>query len=116
MLMQDMRAFRLRHSGHDGILHAHESFIKGNTMRPNLKAPELALDAGQVVTLDDARGLRIVARLGTVWVTEEGDSDDHIVGPGDAFIVAHRGRTVIQALKPAWISIGEGVTAANDAH
>jgi hypothetical protein len=83
-------------------------------MRPNLAAPVVALQTGEVLTLDDVQGLRILARLGTVWVTEEGDRDDHIVGPGDALVVAHAGRTVIQALKPAWISIGQGAAAAND--
>jgi hypothetical protein len=29
-------------------------------------------------------------------------------------IVAHPGRTLVQAIKPAWISIGESVRAAND--
>jgi hypothetical protein len=82
----------------------------------DLAAPVVALQTGEVLTLDDAQGLRILARLGTVWVTEEGDTLDHIVGPGDARVVAHAGRTVIQALNPAWISIGERVTAANDSH
>ncbi len=50
-----------------------------------------------------------------MWVTEEGDAKDHIVRPGDTLIVAHPGRTVVQALQPSWISIGEGVVAANDA-
>ena len=83
-------------------------------MKLHLKAPHLALEAGQVLTLDDAEGMRILAHSGTVWVTEEGDAKDHIVEPGDALIVAHPGRTLVQALKPAWISIGEGVRAAND--
>ena len=83
-------------------------------MELTIKSPNLALDAGEVFTVDDAQGLRIVARRGTVWVTEEGDVEDHIVGPGDALIVAHPGRTVVQALQPAWISLGEGAGAAND--
>ena len=65
----------------------------------------LQLATGQVLSLDDARGARIRARIGTVWVTEEGDIDDHIVGPGDARVIAHEGRTVVQALAPSWISI-----------
>ena len=83
-------------------------------MELNVKTPVLALEEGQLLTLDDAEGLRILARSGTVWVTEEGDRKDHIVGPGDTLIVAHPGRTIVQALQPAWISIGEGVRAAND--
>ena len=83
-------------------------------MNVNLQAPLIALEAGEVFTVDDAEGLRILARSGTVWVTEEGDRADHIVGPGDTLIVAHPGRTVVQALQPAWISLGEGSRAAND--
>jgi hypothetical protein len=83
-------------------------------MQLTLKAPVVALAAGQVLTLDDAAGTRILARSGMVWITEEGDSRDHIIDAGDTLIVAHPGRTVVQALKAAWISIGEGVVAAND--
>ena len=84
-------------------------------MQLNVIAPQLALDRGQVLTLDDAAGTRIQARIGTVWVTEEGSVKDHILGPGEAITVAHDGRTVVQAMRPAWIAIGEGGAAANDA-
>lgn len=83
-------------------------------MQVNMKSPSLALESGQVVTLDDAKGVRISSRTGTLWVTEEGSTKDHIVGPGDSLILAHRGRTVVQALQAAWISIGDGTAAAND--
>jgi hypothetical protein len=83
-------------------------------MQLKVKAPVLALAAGQILTLDDAKGLSIFARSGTVWVTEEGNPDDHIVGPGDTLTVAHPGRTLVQAIDPAWISLAEGACAAND--
>ena len=82
-------------------------------MQFNVKSPELALAAGQVLSLDDAQGSRIRAITGTVWITQEGSRKDHIVGPGDTLVVARNGRTVVQALQCAWISIGG---AANDAH
>ena len=65
----------------------------------------IQLATGQVVSFDDACGIRIRAQFGTVWVTEEGDVHDHIVGPGDARVIAHDGRTVVQALAPSSISI-----------
>jgi uncharacterized protein (AIM24 family) len=74
-------------------------------MQMNLKSPSLTLQSGQVVTLDDAKGVRISSRTGTVWVTEEGSTKDHIVGPGDSLTLAHGGRAVVQALQTAWISI-----------
>ena len=83
-------------------------------MQLSLKQPTFQLAPGEVVTLDDAQGTRIVARVGTVWVTEEGDARDHVIGPGDALVVARPGRTLVQALKPSWISIAEGASAAND--
>jgi DUF2917 family protein len=87
------------------ILHASRASSKETTMNIALKKPVLALEAGQILTLDDAVGLSILARSGTVWVTEEGSPNDHIVGPGDTLIVAHPGRTLVQALHPAWISL-----------
>jgi hypothetical protein len=83
-------------------------------MQLQLQKPVIALEPGQVVTLDDAQGTRIVARIGTVWVTEEGNLRDHVVGPGETLVVARPGRTLVQALKPAWISLADGPFAAND--
>jgi len=83
-------------------------------MQLQLMKPMIALEAGEVVSLDDAQGTRILARSGTVWVTEEGEGRDHIVGPGDALIVARPGRTVVQALRSAWISLTQSLVAAND--
>jgi hypothetical protein len=74
-------------------------------MTLNLNAPVLALEPGQVVTLDDAAGTRISARSGTVWVTEEGNTEDHIVTPGQSLVVARGGRTLVQALQPACIAL-----------
>lgn len=83
-------------------------------MELNLAAPLLALAAGEVVTLDDACGIRIHARMGSVWVTEESNLRDHVVGPGETHVVSRDGRTLIQALQPAWVALGEP-KAANDA-
>ena len=83
-------------------------------MQLQLARPVIALEAGEVVSLDDAQGTRILARTGTVWVTEEGETRDHVVDAGDALIVARPGRTVLQALEPAWISLAAGPGAAND--
>jgi hypothetical protein len=81
-------------------------------MTTKTESPLVVLQAGEVISLDDARGVRIGTRIGTVRVTEEGDIDDHIVGPGDARVIAHDGRTVVQALAPSWIAID--ARAAND--
>ena len=83
-------------------------------MNLNVRSPELALDIGQVLTLQDAAGLSIRARSGAVWVTEEGSPHDYILSPGQTLIVHRDGRTVVQALKASWIALAEGPAAAND--
>lgn len=70
-----------------------------------LEAPVLSLGAGQLVTLDDACGTRISSRSGTVWITEEGEPRDFVVGPGDAFLVTRPGRTLVQAMDAALVSL-----------
>jgi Protein of unknown function (DUF2917) len=87
------------------ILHASGSYIKAPAMELHINAPVLALEPGQVVSLDNAAGRRISAKEGLLWITEEGSRKDHIVGQGDAHIVRHAGRTVVQALRTAWVAI-----------
>jgi hypothetical protein len=106
-----MRRSRLSGAAGRGILHARESSIKDPVMELSSQAPVLALAAGEVVTLDDARGVRIHARAGSVWVTEEANSRDHILGPGEILVVARDGRTVIQALQASWIALRESAPA-----
>jgi hypothetical protein len=81
-------------------------------MELRVNAPVLELETGQVMTLLDAEGARIVPREGSVWVTQEGDRADHIVAVGEAMVVLRPGRTVVQALRPARVEI---VEAAGDA-
>lgn len=71
----------------------------------NLSHPTLALDAGEVVSLDDVVGTRISARLGTLWVTCEDSRKDVILAPGESWVVSRSGRTVVQALQSAFVSL-----------
>ena len=74
-------------------------------MQLEIEAPLLTLQPGQVVALQDAAGTRIVAQRGTVWVTEEGDFSDHIVGPGESLVLRRGGRALVQAMRCARIQL-----------
>jgi len=65
----------------------------------------LELKPGQVVTLDDAEGTSVRTRCGAIWMTEEGESKDFVLGAGERRVIRNRGRTLIQAMKTSWISI-----------
>ncbi len=43
-------------------------------------------------------GLQILGQRGLLLVTQEGDAQDHVVGPGDRFRTRGRGRVVVWAL------------------
>jgi len=70
-----------------------------------IESPVLALEPGQVVTLDDAAGVRIRSKEGIVWVTYEDSLRDLIVGPGETLVIARNGRTVVQALQPTHVAL-----------
>jgi hypothetical protein len=70
-----------------------------------IERPVIALEPGQVVTLDDAVGVRIRSNEGVVWVTYENSMKDLIVGPGQTLTVTHNGRTVVQALQPTHVAL-----------
>ena len=74
-------------------------------MTLNLDHPTLALDTGQVVSLDDLAGTRISALLGSLWVTYEDSRKDLILAPGESMVIAQDGRTVVQALEPAVVTL-----------
>ena len=74
-------------------------------MELDMQAPVLSMEAGQVLSLHDAAGTRILARTGIVWVTYEDSRSDLILQPGEAIVVAKGGRTVLQALQPACVAL-----------
>lgn len=55
--------------------------------------------------------LRLTCDEGALWLTREGDPVDHMLSPGEALLVDGPGRVVVQALRPARMSLkGLGVS------
>lgn len=50
------------------------------------------------------RGLSVGCLAGTLVVTQEGDPQDHVLGPGEAFRAAPRGLVVAWALSPGTVA------------
>jgi hypothetical protein len=76
-------------------------------MNLQLATPNISLEAGEVVALDDAMGMCIQPRFGPLWITEENVAEDFVVGAGETFRVKHPGRTLVQAMKATWVTIKE---------
>jgi hypothetical protein len=62
---------------------------------------ELLLNKQELLNLGGKmNGIRIVCREGRCWITQSGDSRDHILGAGDRFMVKASGQLIITATEP----------------
>lgn len=56
---------------------------------------------GELLRLNDGVGLTVAVEQGLVWITQEDDPDDVMLGPGGRFTVDRPGLTLVQALQPS---------------
>ena len=80
----------------------------------------IELDAREAVTLNDVRGSTLRVTRGTLWLTQENDSNDVILRTGDNWVVERQGATVLEAQDDVVLCVvGRHVeptqAAANDA-
>ena len=73
----------------------HEYVVQGN----------LELVRGNLVRIDDGRGMLVRVTGGSVWVTEEGDARDRFVCAGSHFRVMSSGVTLVQAISRSTIAL-----------
>ena len=52
-------------------------------------------------------GLVVRVRSGSIWLTREGDPEDHLLGVGQVLESGRRGRLAVLALTPARLEIAE---------
>ncbi|MGH7370523.1 MAG: DUF2917 domain-containing protein [Candidatus Methylomirabilales bacterium] len=53
----------------------------------------------------DNRGTAIFCLEGIAWVTQEGDLQDHMLRPGEEFVISRAGLVVVQGIPDAEIQI-----------
>jgi hypothetical protein len=71
----------------------------------------LSLARDGLLALRDAQGTQILCHEGVIWVTQEGDIRDIIIGPGDALTVRAPGLTVVTAVQPSTLTLVERTQA-----
>ena len=57
----------------------------------------LELGRYAALPLAQARGARVRSLRGTLWITQEGDREDHLVRAGESFTVERNGVTLVSA-------------------
>jgi hypothetical protein len=71
----------------------------------------LDLANDEVAHLENARGTRLAAIEGHAWITLEGEHVDHVLAPGEAWVVDTDGTVTVSAIRGA-ASLAVNVPAA----
>lgn len=66
---------------------------------------EIKLERRQLIKIHNGEGVVVIGRAGSVWITQEGDSRDVIVNPGEMFVIDHPGQTIVEAAESSLVSI-----------
>ena len=70
-----------------------------------------ALPRGSLLLIEHGRGVQIELWDGELWITQHGDSRDHVVGPGAKFRLEREGIVLAHALKGAQLTLTAPVPA-----
>lgn len=66
----------------------------------------LSLSKGSLLRLEGIdQGAEVRCFSGALWVTQEGDFEDHFLDPGEKFVINREGLIVVQALEDARVGI-----------
>ena len=70
-----------------------------------------ALPRGSLLLIEHGRGVQIELWDGELWITQEHDSRDHVVGPGAKFRLEREGIVLAHALRGARVTLTAPVPA-----
>jgi len=76
-------------------------------MNIELQASNIVLARDGMIAIRAARGVRISCLKGALWITQDNYVQDFIVGPGQTHIIDYSGLTLVTALEPTTLSVGE---------
>ena len=69
-----------------------------STFKPQALERGLSLQRNAFMHLRDPQGWRIECLSGCAWITQEGDPQDTLLGPGQSHVARHPARLLLQAL------------------
>ena len=65
----------------------------------------IGLNRGELVRVDDGRGIEVSVVYGSVWLTQHADADDVCIGAGESFRIDRGGPTLVSAIKPSLVAL-----------
>jgi hypothetical protein len=83
--------------------------MQGKTMTLPLidptRHPVNALPKGQLLAFGGHRGTRIESRRGTIWITQDGATEDVVLDAGQWHVLERDAPVLVQALDPACVAV-----------
>ena len=75
---------------------------------------EMLLKQRELIDLGEAlQGVKIVCQHGQCWITQSGDSRDHIMSSGGSFTIRGKGQVIVTATESCRIMLVESNKEAN---
>lgn len=66
---------------------------------------------GSFALIEDGRGMRVELWDGALWITQEGDTRDHFLQPGESFLLEREGVVIVSALRASQVTLTAPVPA-----
>lgn len=72
-------------------------------MKSDLERPGMILFRHQTLEIRNGQGFRITCNRGGLWITQESDSRDILLGQGGSFVIDHPGLTLVYAFADTYV-------------
>lgn len=82
-------------------------------MNTELRQPLTHLPAGSMLHLCDGRGRAVMVFEGQVWITQDNDPRDFVLGAGESFSIDREGLTLVEALHDSKLLLLDAGPAAD---
>jgi hypothetical protein len=74
-------------------------------MKASISTARLVLARGETLNLDGAEGARIINHRGSVWITQNGDLRDIVLGDGESFELDRPTPAIVQAFECSSVTV-----------
>jgi hypothetical protein len=86
--------------------------MEGVNMNIKFDRAGVKLEADRFIKLQEPTGIQVECRSGSLWITQDHDARDYILGPGEALELEHGGDAIIFALLQSELVLNEPAPAA----
>jgi DUF2917 family protein len=87
--------------------------MKGVAMNIKFDRAGVRLEADSFLKLQQCKGTRVECRSGSLWITQDRDLTDYVLGPGQTLELEHDGDAIVFALMQSELVLNEPVPQAS---